>query len=421
MRLYLLKERHDIIWKWLTFIIALIYILNCFTPLRLHVDTLRYFAILDCIENGCPPESFAAQDYLPYGYTALLIGLSKTGILKSFTLVLFNCVFLFSSLYILVKLFKIEKTGWFLVALVLLNWTTIKFVLHPLSEMQYLFFSVSSLYFFNSFTASRKVVQLGAAFIFAALAFITRTVGITLVSALVVGILWEYRQHLLALIKKSKWVVIGSIFLVILIGLFSKQLGVYHYVDVLIKQFTEGVGYKDILRWHFIELAEISINLPFTKVLVFMPTTVRVIFLLIGIITLVALFALIVNNARQTPVVVISYLIFYFFLMFNWPFYDPRFWVPVVPLCIAILATTSFALTRFQRISIRTVSLSYVFFGLLSIGYFTYTSFNREVFATTQANGSYRNEYEIFFYGKPQEGKNLHADSVLIQVLERYK
>lgn len=419
MRLYLSKERQDDIWKWLTYILAFIYIVNCFTPLRLHVDTLRYFAILDCIENGCPPESFAARDYLPYGYTALLIGLSKIGILKASTLVLFNCAFLFSALYILIKLFKIEKNVWFFLALVLLNWTTIKFVLHPLSEMQYLFFSVSSLYFFNSFTTSRKLAQLVVAFVFAALAFITRTVGITLVGALIVGLLWEYRQHLIALIKKSKLVIISTLIVILLIGAFSKQLGVYHYIDVLVKQFTEGVGYKDILRWHFIELAETSINLPFTKVLDFMPTTVRITFLLIGIVTLVAMFALIVYNRRQIPVVVISYLIFYVFLIFNWPFYDPRFWVPIVPLFMIILVTANFTLSKVQSILLRSMILSYVFLGLLSVGYFTYTSFNKKVFAATQANGSYQNEYETFFYGRPQRATNLVTDSVVVKLLEQ--
>ncbi len=419
MKLYLLKERQDIIWKWLTYILAFIYLLNCFTPLRLHVDTLRYFAILNCFENGCPPESVAAKDYLPYGYTALLMGLSKMGILKSFTLVLFNCAFLVSSLYIIIKFFKLEKKAWLFSALLLLNWTTIKFVLHPLSEMQYLFFSVSSLYFFNSFINSRNVFHLGVSFVFAALAFITRTVGITLMGALIVGLLWEYRQHLIILLKKNKWIIGGLVVVVILIGSFSKQLGMYHYVDVLVKQFTEGVGYKDILRWHFIELTEISINLPFTKVLDLMPTTVRIFFLLIGIVTLFAMFGLILFNRKKTAVVIISYLIFYILLMFNWPFYDPRFWVPIVPLFMAMLVTTNFSLSRFQRVSTRAIGLSYVFLGFLSIGYFTYTSFNKKVFAATQANGSYQNEYETFFYGKPQSVTNLPADTVVVKLLEQ--
>jgi hypothetical protein len=285
----LTKENQLLILKWVTYVLVGFYMLNLFTPLRLHVDTLRYFAIRECIEFGCPPESFAMKDYLPFGYTALLIGLSKIGILKSFAIVLFNCIFLFASLYFIAKLFQIDKNIWMFLVLVLLNWTTIKFVVHPLSEMQYLYFSVLSLYFFNCYTLNKKFIQLILSFFFAALAFVTRSVAITLVAALMTGLLWEFRQQLISLFKKNKLVIIGSILSVIIVVSFSKQLGLNHYVDVLIKQFTEGVGYKDILRWHFIELTEISTNLPFTKVVEIMPIVIRIVFLILGVITLLSI------------------------------------------------------------------------------------------------------------------------------------
>src|SRR5687767_8080607 len=80
--------------------LILLYLVNCLTPLRLHVDTIRYFGLKDCFEGNCPPGR-AENDYLPFGYTALLIILSKFGILKSFTIVLMNCIYLFASLYML--------------------------------------------------------------------------------------------------------------------------------------------------------------------------------------------------------------------------------------------------------------------------------------------------------------------------------
>jgi hypothetical protein len=387
--MYWVKERQEIILKWLVYVLVVIYIINCFTPLRLHVDTLRYFAILDCLQLGCPPESVAAKDYLPYGYTALLVGLSTLGILKSFTIVLINCVFLFASLYILVKIFRIDQYVWLFLVFVLLNWTTIKFVLHPLSEMQYLFFSVCSLYFFNEFTHTKKFI------------------------------LWEYRLQLITLIKKSRWVIVSSLLAVILVASFSKQLGLLHYVDVLAKQFSEGVGYKDILRWHFIELSEISMNLPFTKVVDFMPTTIRIIFLVVGIATLLIMTSFIFLEKKKTPMVIISYLIFYSVLMFNWPFYDPRFWVPILPFCTAILVKTSFTFPRYLKATMYTTGLVYAILGLSSVVYYSYTSFNKKVFATTQASGSYKNEYETFFYGKPQSLNNTPVDTVVVKLLER--
>jgi len=74
-------ERYQTIVKLAFFTILAVYIVDCFTPLRLHVDTIRYYAIKDCIEFGCPADSDAATDYFPYGYTVLLLVFSKLGIL----------------------------------------------------------------------------------------------------------------------------------------------------------------------------------------------------------------------------------------------------------------------------------------------------------------------------------------------------
>ena len=142
--------------KYISLIFILIYLINCLTPLRLHVDTIRYFAIKDCIEIGCPPDSFGANDYLPYGYTGLLLALSKANILNSFTIVLINCICLFISIYLIKRLFGKSLNFNLFLLLLLLNWTVLKFTVHPLSELLYLLFTVSSLYFFNIFLKNKK-------------------------------------------------------------------------------------------------------------------------------------------------------------------------------------------------------------------------------------------------------------------------
>ena len=173
--------------------LAAIYLLNCMSHLRLHTDMLRYFAIKDCVELGCPPDSVAAKDYLPWGYTGLLLLLSKIGILKSSVLVFINCVYLFGGLYFVRKLCGFPLASFIPAVLVLLNWTVIKFVTHPLSEMQYLFFSMASLYYFHCYAERRRVGYLVAAFAAAALAFVTRSVGLALAAALALGLIWEFR------------------------------------------------------------------------------------------------------------------------------------------------------------------------------------------------------------------------------------
>ena len=151
-------ERQTLLFKWSIYILGLLFFLNCFTPLRLHYDMLRYFAIKDCIESKCPPDA-DPNDYMPYGYTALLLVLSKLGILRSFTLVCINCLYLFFGLYFVRKIFYYIRSPYFFFFLVLLNWTVIKFVTHPLSELQYLFFSLASVMHFT-FSFNKKKLRI---------------------------------------------------------------------------------------------------------------------------------------------------------------------------------------------------------------------------------------------------------------------
>ncbi|MBC8034031.1 MAG: hypothetical protein H7Y03_07800 [Chitinophagaceae bacterium] len=406
--------------KILLYILAAFYLVNCFTPLRLHVDMIRYFDIKDCIEYGCAPDSTAALDYLPYGYTVLLLILSKTGLLKSFTLVLINCLYLAGSLYLVKRIFEPANRTLLFLMLVLLNWTVIKFVAHPLSEMQYLFFSMASLYFFYRYTHNKKLTTLIFAFVFGGLAFLTRTVGIALAAALVTGLLWQYRKELIALIRKNR-ILIGIILLAVIgVVVFSKQLGLNHYTGVMSRQFDDGLTLKEILEWHFTEWTELFVNTSVVKVLPYLPATIgKPLFVIAGIGFLISMAYLIFIRKTTIPFVVKAYLFYYIILMFNWPFYDPRFWVPLVPLLAVIVAMVPFRAPAWKVSGIAFLVV-YGALGMVALGYMTYTSLNKEVMARRHANGVYRNEYETVFFGKAQTDTAKHIDPTVLNILKRY-
>ncbi|HLK27749.1 MAG TPA: hypothetical protein VKT28_04160, partial [Puia sp.] len=264
---YQLNNKFNNIAKLAFFAMVAVYLIDCFTPLRLHYDSVRYYAIKDCIEFGCPPDSAAAQDYFPIGYTALLLVLSKLGILKSFSIVLVNSIYLLGSLYFLYKVFEGTIPKYLFFFVVMINWLFVKFVTHPLSEMQYLFFSLASVLFFYRFTQQKKIIALLLSLAFGWLAFITRTVGVTLIGALAVGLLWEYRAQQIEFYKKNKFLVIGI--LVVLAGaliVFSKFLGLNHYGNVLSEHFKEAPFFKR-MGWRFKEWGELFINAPANKVI----------------------------------------------------------------------------------------------------------------------------------------------------------
>ncbi|MEI9942602.1 MAG: LPXTG cell wall anchor domain-containing protein [Chitinophagaceae bacterium] len=413
------KQWYEPFLKATLFCLIAVYFVNCLSPLRLHVDTLRYFAVKDCIEFGCPPDSFAATDYLPYGYTALLIFLSKIGLLKSVSIILINCFYLFAGLWFVKKFFKLSSP--LLILLVITNWTIIKFVTHPLSEMQYLFFSMGSLYFFYKYKTNKKILDLLVAFIFAVITFITRTVGVTLIGALALGVVWEYRKQLIEFFRKNIiWAI--SLFVVIVgVAIFSKQLGLNHYTGVFTKQFDEGLGISKMLEWHFTEWSELFLNTSSVKVLPYLPgSSGAVIFVIVGIALFAGFLYLLVFRKNNIPFYIKAYILFYSLLMFNWPFYDPRFWVPILPLIIGVIMQASFSKHKVVKWIMSLYLAAYLIMGVISIGYMTYTSLNKKVFARTQANGAYRNEYETIFYGTPQSDTAQYVNPATLDVLKRY-
>ncbi len=175
------------IFRGLFAIMALAYMATCFTPLHIHFDSIRYYNIKDCIEFGCPPDSIAATDYLPYGYTGLLIALSKMGILNAFFIVFVNCVYLFTGIWFVQKIFREQLSSFLFYCIVLFSWTVIKFSAHPLSEMQYIFFSCASLYCFHLYTKQKGYKWMILAFVLGILTMLTRTVGISLIPRIGAG------------------------------------------------------------------------------------------------------------------------------------------------------------------------------------------------------------------------------------------
>jgi 4-amino-4-deoxy-L-arabinose transferase-like glycosyltransferase len=412
-------EKQARLFKWSIYILGFVFFLNCFTPLRLHYDMLRYFAIKDCIESKCPPGA-DPNDYMPYGYTALLLLLSKLGILKSFYIVFVNCLYLFGGLYFVRKIFNYIRAPYFLFFLVLLNWTIIKFVTHPLSELQYLFFSLASLYAFYLFVLHKNIWNLLLAFLLAGLAFLTRTVGIALVAALFAALIWEYRKLLLDLVRKNWVLVLAFLLSVAVLLIFSRQLGLNHYTGVMSKQFKEGLRFSDVISWHFSEWGEILLNTSKFKVVGYLPGSLGIwLFAIIGILGICGFVYICFIKKNSIPLIVKAYLFFYILLMFNWPFADPRFWVPVIPLIAAVVSQTSFSRNQVVKMFSVFFFLVYTVLGLVSLGYMTYTSFNKKEFSKTQAKGVYRNEYETHFFGRPLSDTATHTDPNLVDFLNK--
>ncbi|MFT3826435.1 MAG: hypothetical protein QM731_21115 [Chitinophagaceae bacterium] len=402
---------------------GIVYLAGCFTPLHLHFDSIRYYNIKDCIQYGCAPDSFAATDYLPYGYTALLILLSKLGILSSFSITLVNCLYVFAGLYFIKKIFEKLVNPLLLIVLVLFNWVLIKFVTHPLSEMQYIFFSCASLYCFHLFREKKSFIHLALSFVFCILTILTRTVGISLLPALFLGVAWEYKDELTRLIRKNKIAIV--ILLVAGVGavFFAKQLKILDYTNLLKGPLEKGVGnfVGENLRNHFTELSEVFLNIPSNKILGYLPASIgSKLFIALGVLFFAWFMYCTFARKSEIPFYIRIYLLFYSIIILNWPYYDPRFWVPILPLIVVVILRTPFNTKPILKLFSRAYLVVYVALGLFAAAYSLYVSFNKERFAKSHAKGVYRNEYEIHFFGKPQTDTATYIDNNVVDILNKY-
>jgi hypothetical protein len=202
---------------------------------------------------------------------------------------------------------------------------------------------------------------------------------------------------------------------------FSRQLGLNHYTGVMSKQFAGGLHFTEVIQWHFSEWGEILLNTSRYKVISYLPAALgKVLFVAIGVLGCCGFVYICYIRTNRVSFVVKAYLLFYMLLLFNWPFPDPRFWVPIIPLIAAVICQTSFSSRSLLKIPALLYLLVYTILGLVSIGFMTYTSFDKKEFAKIQANGVYRSEYEVHFFGRTLSDTATRVDMNLVKFLNTY-
>ena len=400
--------------RYLLLFFAAFYLLSCFAPLRLEYDSIHYFSLKECLENACPPGFQAAKDPHPLGYPVLLLVLSRLGLLHSFVIAGINALFLTGSLFFVRGSFPSSMRSFLFFPLVCLQWTFIKFFAYPLSEMQYLFFSTGCLYCFQRYVQvapERRWLWLIAAFAGAGLAFFTRSAGCMLAPALLAGLMGQHRQVLKLRTVKILLAVVGILCLAG-VFLFSKAL----HIDVYLRSLGDRGSPIPLLREHLKEWGQLILNVPGNKVMTLLPGWGNLLLIIAGLLLAFVLVYSFYIRRKEIPLVISTYLIAYCLLLFNWPFFDARFWIPVVP----YMAVVIIPLTPKSR-GAKMLLAFYFLMGLGAAGYSIYTMYHKDVLARTQAGGIFRNEYETWFFGRPMSDTATHpVDQEVLSILKRY-
>lgn len=399
-----------------------VYIANCFTPLRLGNDVLRYFQIKEALEGVSVSENITGNS-LPNGYPLLLLMLSWFNMCTSFFIVLANCFYLAGSLYFICHLFKGQFRYWHLISLTLLNWIIIKTTITPLSDIQYMFFSTGTLFFFIEYSKKRKALLLIGMLVFCFLAILTRAIGVLLPASMGLSFILSKKGAISERLRSSSiWIIFTIAVFLLMIIIFSRFFRVDDYIELMLPFFRSNptLFFIENIRIHLTDWAEIFINTSFLKLPLISAAIKEPFALLAGILFMGYFLWLLLKLTTAIPVVIIIYLISYIILIFNWPTYDARFWVPVLPLIISIILQMPVLKKQYLSAIIFMWKLVYIVFGTIALGYYTLLTFNKEMFAERHDMGIWRNEYRVYFFEKPLTDSNVIIREYPLKILKKY-
>ncbi|MBI2019288.1 glycosyltransferase family 39 protein [Candidatus Daviesbacteria bacterium] len=205
-----------------------------FSTIYRNFDGLEYVIIAKTFYSplliAALPQSLPAGYFASHfpGYAVLIsIFAPLLGYLQSMLFVsLISTIAAAIAFYFLVRDFRLTDHPLFLSLLFLIlpaRWVIVHSV--GSSEPTFMFFIISSLYFFLKFEKSQYFHDILIASLFGLLAQITRPPGILLFIALVLYILWRYRSSVTSVIKRTLPLLLIPAGLLGIFFLFSQNLG----------------------------------------------------------------------------------------------------------------------------------------------------------------------------------------------------
>lgn len=410
-------------WVAATGVVVVVYLINCFTPFRLTNDTVRYFALMED-RLGTWPDSFGQPtDFLPVGYVYFLEILARLHLLSPFSIAFCQLLYLAGSLYFIRQLFGAAINTWLFAFLVLLNWTTIKLVMTPLSELQFLFFSSATLYAHQRFLQNKRLAQLGLTILLSLLAFVTRTAGIVLIAALVLSFVLSQRKVITGWLRQRPVVSVGALIALLAgITVLVTQPKFITYFGYFWRPLTRDGGsfFVNNLRLHCMDFAELFINTPYSKVAMLSASPVAAIaYLLTGLLFLCLLLWCLVKHRARIPGSVSVYLVLYLVVIFNWPFFEARFFFPILPLMLAVFLLHLQQVARQQRLLAAAWLTCYVIVGVFVMAYYSRLSLEKDFMRKRHDAGLWKAEYDYLFSGRPVEDSTT-VNQKALYILRKY-
>jgi hypothetical protein len=409
-------------------ILAFAFLLQIFTPLRLNTDAVTLLSMADSAAHGGAFLEDGGRTVFPTGYPALLSVLLRLGLAHSWVIVSLNMVFLFLGLFavfcfLTLEFFADRAVVLMICCLFLLSYLVVKHSTMPLTEAPFFFCSMWCLLFMTkaaNVTANRHFAVLASAALLSAAAAITvRRIGVAFVPPFAFMLFRSRPLNSLwaGLSSRSKsvvWIVGGAVVPAV-VGIFAFT----SYWRLFISD--ARARYRIIplswLPWYRLkELGELLVNFPVYR----MPAALLHVMPWMGFLPLLLLVVGLAarrSKVSSTDVFMLSYSI----VLFAWPYYDARFWWPVIPLLIA------YSLLAVQRLKIPAaiVAIYCVWFAALGFGaiaYSTRITFSGCQFPERYGSGELSPTYRAAFESCRNPGDDPgQVDQKVLHLLREYR
>lgn len=409
--------------------LTVIYCLQILSPLRLDTDAVTYLSLS---ESALAGKGFVYQGeatHFPVGFPLIIVGLDLLGIANSYSFVSLNIFFLSIGIVASDSIFRQNfgikpRVSMLLCCLTLLSYVFIKHTTIPVSDIPYFGVSMLCLSLLGWFERSRSQNQYQTILLAIGLALMAisiRTIGVALLPAL----LWAVLKNK-GLIKFSPTVYRGRNFLVIatstilLLGFLVSRTSYFHEATTIYA--STGLSQAVIYNVSYILKAwgEIAINIPASKSF----WLLKLLYPLMGALV----FVLVLRGLwlrRQVFGTVEIYILGFIFILFVWPYYGVRLWLPIVPLLMGLV--TLACQQQFKRFRLKWVAILYLgIFAILgtgALGYSTRITFAGSKFPEVYGNGMYTQTYQLAIndtnVSNPGETDKIHYQ--VLNLLRRYE
>ena len=410
----------------LLLVLAVCFVLQVVSPLRLNTDAI---VLLSMGESGAHGGGFlddGQKTVFPPGYPALLALLLSLGLAHSWVIVGLNVVFLSTGLIatrsLLIREFFEDRAAVLMIcSFSLLSYVAVKHSTIPLTDVPFFCCSMCCIAAMSRIATAdsnwRFVILAGAAWFLAMAAISVRRVGVALVPPLAFAIIrssqfgallkqLSLRAKLIAA-ASSLLMCIGTIYVVLRTSSLSdfgsvEKVKIYNLV-------------LQILAYRLTELGELFGNVPLSK----MPARLQIMVPWMGFFLFLLVLSGLATKRRKISSTEI-FLVCYMGILFGWPYYDARFWLPVIPL-VGAYSVLAVRTLNFPRVAVTIYCIVFATLGFGAIAYSTRISFAGSKFPDKYGDGYLRPTYCAAFHSCRDGGDPNKVDAKALRLLREYE